>query len=137
MSVDFSKDRKGLVIAYIHIQKNKRSHPKIFIYWIYSYRKLLFIQKLIQRYCLKNQIIFPPFLLTHDKHNIDRSTWYISGCKIKNHIGMNKIKKEKRNLNLLKRSSKILALLTKRGGGYYIMFVCFFVWLFGFFSFKK
>lgn len=30
---------------------------------------------------------------------------------------MNKIKKEKRNLNLLKRSSKILALLTKKGGG--------------------
>lgn len=50
---------------------------------------------------------------------------------------MNKIKKEKRNLNLLKRSSKILALLTKRGGGYYIMFVCFFVWLFGFFLLKN
>lgn len=50
---------------------------------------------------------------------------------------MNKIKKEKRNLNLLKRSSKILALLTKGGGG---ITLCLFVSLFdclGFFLLKN
>lgn len=50
---------------------------------------------------------------------------------------MNKIKKEKRNLNLLKRSSKILALLTKKGGG---ITLCLFVSLFdclGFFLLKN
>lgn len=51
---------------------------------------------------------------------------------------MNKIKKEKRNLNLLKRSSKIFALLTKRGGGGITL--CLFVSLFdclGFFLLKN
>lgn len=50
---------------------------------------------------------------------------------------MNKIKKEKRNLNLLKRSSKILALLTKKGGG---ITLCLFVSLLdclGFFLLKN